>query len=436
MRQPAILHSIVLACFAAISVEFNLAADSALAGQDERTAVSKARAGNWPGWRGGDGSGVSDERDLPTQWNETSNVIWKTPVHGSGNSSPVVWDDRIFLTTAENGGKRRAVLCFDRATGKQLWRTDCPGDATEETHRLNGYASSTPATDGSRVYAFFGSAGAMAVDFEGRLAWHRDLGPFTCEYGIAGSPTLHGNLLFLNCDQGTDTEAAGSFIIALDKNTGQTVWRTERPGQSHSWSTPVLVPVEGTDRLELVLSGDKRVWAYDPGTGEPLWSCEGTKSWVTPTAVSGQGLLYVVSGETSGGPVMAIRPGGKGDVASTHVAWQSRRGGASVPSPVFYKGRLYVVNDGGILTFFDGTTGKTVLQGRLQGSKFSSSLVAADDKLYITNEDGDTFVLAADSKLKILSKNPLGEPCVATPALSQGQIFIRTKQHLWCIGKS
>jgi hypothetical protein len=321
---------------------------------------ANAATGDWPGWRGVNASGLSEETGFPTEWNESTNVVWKTEVAGSGHSSPVVWEDRIFLTTSEEGGKPRGVLCFHRSSGKQLWRTDCPSDTTEETHRKNGYASSTPATDGERVYAFFGSAGAMAVDFDGKLAWHRDLGQFTSEYGVAGSPMLFEGTVILNCDQGTTAGPAGSFLIALDKKNGETVWRTERPEQSHSWSSPVLVPVEGSDRLELVLNGGKRVWAYDPRTGEPLWNCGGTEIEVTPTAVIGNGLVYIVSGVLKGGLAMALRPGGRGDVSKSHVAWQAKKGGAYVPSPVFCNGRLYVVNDGGIMTCFDGASGKVV----------------------------------------------------------------------------
>lgn len=400
-------------------------------GQD--TGGARSHSGNWPGWRGGDGSGLCQEKDLPTEWNETSNVAWKSAVPGSGHSSPVVWGDRVFLTTAEDDGKRRLVLCYDRSNGKLLWRTECPSHAMEaKIDPKTGYAAATPVTDGERVYAFFGSAGVMAVDFAGGLVWHRDLGEFASEYGVASSPILVGERLILNCDQGTVAQAGNSFITALDKTSGKTVWRTDRPGQSHSWSTPVIVPVEGADRKELVLNGGNKVWAYDPDTGGPLWSCDGTTIEVTPTVVAGNGLVYSVSG--ANGPTLAIRPGGRGNVTETHVAWQARRGAPYVPSPILTAGRLYMVADKGIVTCLDAKSGKSVFQSRLPTSEFSASPIAAGDKIYITSEEGNTFVLAAEAKLRVISKNSLGEPCLASPAVSRGQILIRTQQYLWCIG--
>ncbi len=397
------------------------------------SSINDLRTGNWPGWRGGDGSGLSGDADLPTEWDATKNIIWKTPVPGSGHSSPIVWDDRVFLTTAEGPGKQRFVLCFDRADGKLVWKTACPSEAFEtKIDPKTGYAASTPVTDGERVYAFFGSAGVMAVEFSGRLVWHCDLGEFASEYGVASSPMLFDDKLVLNCDQGTIAQAGNSFIIAKNKMTGETIWRTERPGQPHSWSTPVLVSVEGSDRRELVLNGGFKVWAYDPNTGEALWHCDGVKDEVTPTVVTGNGLVFSVSGDN--GPTLAIRPGGHGNISETHVAWQGRRGAPKVPSPILAAGRLYLVGDKGIVTCFDANSGKSVFQSRLPSSEFSASPVAAGENIFVTSEEGDTFVLAADVKLKVISKNPLGEPCLASPAVSRGQILIRTQKHLWCIG--
>jgi outer membrane protein assembly factor BamB len=413
----------------------------AWAGTNSRAGSSHpdvaAKAGNWPGWRGGDGSGICEDRELPTEWNETTNIVWKVPVPGSGHSSPIVWGDRLFLTTAEEADKRRSILCFSRTDGKLLWKADCPKRALEaKIDAQTGeavYASATPVTDGERVYAFFASAGVMAVDFAGKQVWHRDLGEFASEYGVASSPILVDDKLIVNGDQGTIAKAGNSFIIALNRLNGETVWRTERTGQPHSWSTPVVVRVEGTERGELVLNGGNKVWSYDPATGEPLWSVDGTTIEVTPTVVGGDGLVYSVSGPN--GPTLAIRPGGRGNVTASHVVWQGRRGAPNVPSPALTAGRLYMVGDKGIVMCFDAKTGKQVFQSRLTTSNFSASPVVAGDKVYITSEAGDTFIFAADVKLKVIGKNSLGEPCFASPAVSRGQIFMRTQHHLWCIGQ-
>ena len=410
-------------------------------------AAADPGTGNWPGWRGGDGSGVSAERDLPTRWNAEEGVVWKTPVPGAGNSSPVVWGERIFLATSESG-RKRSVLCFDRANGKPLWQTAAPSQAAEKSHKKNGFASSTPATDGERVYAFFGSAGMLAVDFDGKSAWHRDLGEFTTQWGTASSPVLFEDMVIVNCDQdGEASRGCGdsvptrSFLVALNKRTGEQVWRVDRSDQPRSWSTPVLVPVEAVDardaasstHIELVLNGGNRVWAYDPRTGEALWNCSGTTQWVTPTVVHGDGLVFAVSGRN--GPTLAIRPGGRGDVTSSHVVWQAKKGGPYIPSPILVDGRLTMVNDGGIVTSYDAKTGEQLFQQRIPSSEFSVSLVYGDGKLYITSESGDTFVLSAGSEFRILTTNSLGERSLCTPALAGGRIYLRTERHLWCIGK-
>jgi outer membrane protein assembly factor BamB len=285
------------------------------------------------------------------------------------------------------------------------------------------------------VFAFFGSAGAMAVDFEGRLVWHRDLGAFNTVWGTAGSPALFEDLVIINADQ-DGAEAEGptqSFLIALDKAGGETVWRAERPEQPRSWSTPVVVTLDDGRSHELVLNGGHRVTAYDPRTGNLLWHCAGATQWVTPTVVTGNGLIYAASGPN--GPVLAIRPGGRGDVTRSHLAWRAKRGAPYIPSPVFAGGRLYMVNDGGIVTCHDGATGAIVFQGRLPASTFSASLVAAGGNLYITSEQGETYVIAPADKLQIVARNNLGERCLATPALADGQIVLRTEKHLWCLGK-
>jgi len=382
----------------------------------------------WPRWRGPSGQGLVDGSRYPDSWSEKANVLWKSEVPGRGNSSPIVWRDRIFLTTAYDGA-RRTVLCIDRNTGKVLWEALAPRAPAEPIFEKNTYASSTPATDGERVYAYFGNAGLLAVDFAGRQVWHHSFGPINLYHGSGGSPLLYKDLVILYQDQ-----LRGSFVIALNRRSGDVVWRTEREEQI-GWGTPIAI--RAGDRDELIVSSQDRVHAYDPDTGRELWKCSGNTMEVTPTPVVGQGLVFCSSGRA--GPTLAIRPGGAGDVTATHIVWRSPKGSPFIPSPVVYGKYLYTVNDmASVATCFEAATGKVMWQARLgepRSEGFSASPVAVDGKIFFTNDDGETFVVAAEPQFRLLHVNRVGERTLASPALVDGKWYLRTDRHLIAIGQ-
>ena len=382
----------------------------------------------WPRWRGPSGQGVVEATGYPDTWSATTNVLWTTAVPGGGHSSPIVWDDRIFLTTSRNGGRRVSILSFRRSDGELLWETDAPEGRPEYTHGKNSPAAATATTDGERVYASFGSRGILAVDFDGHIVWHRELGHIDNYHGPAGSPLLYRDTVIIYQDQ-----SGGAFVIALDTRTGETRWRTERSA-SVGWGTPIAVTVGDHD--ELIVSSQRRVQAYDPATGEELWSCGGNLFEVIPTPAVGHGLIFCSSGRA--GPTLAIRPGGRGDVTNTHVEWKTTRGSPFVPSPLVYGDYLYLVNDmSSIITCLNAKTGETVWQerlGRPRREGVSASPVVVDDKLFVTNDDGQTFVLRTGPEFELLHTNDIGARTLASPALVDGTWYIRTSRELIAIG--
>jgi len=382
----------------------------------------------WSRWRGPSGQGLVAGGTYPDTWSETQNILWKTPVGGRGNSSPIVWRDRLFLTTALDGGRRLSVLAFRRSDGARLWETFAPDGRRGSAHQKNGYASATPATDGERLYVSFGSRGLLALDLNGTVIWHRELGAMDAYHGTAGSLLLYRDRVILYQDQFT-----GSFIAAFDTRTGRSLWRTGRDANV-GWGTPIAIRIG--DRDEIVVNGQDRVQAYDPEGGQELWRCSGTTDEVIPTAVVGHGLVFCSSGRA--GPTLAIRPGGRGDVTRSHLVWSSPRGSPFVPSPILHGEYLYVLNDmASIVTCIEAMTGRAVWQGRLgvaQREGFSASPVAVDGKLFFTNDDGDTFVLRAGPKFELLHVNRIGEGTLASPALVDGRWYIRTDRNLIAVG--
>jgi outer membrane protein assembly factor BamB len=400
--------------------------------------ASGARAENWPGWRGPRGDGTSAEKGLPTTWSATENVRWKVRLPGPGNSSPIVWDNRIFLTQAlDPKGTERAVLCFDRKDGKLLWQRSIPFKGEEPTHDTNPYCSATPVTDGERVIASLGSAGVVCYDLEGKQLWHRDLGRFVHVWGTAASPVLYGDLVFLNCGPGERT-----FLLALDRKTGREVWKVEEPGGKSglkgasewigSWSTPRIITVRGQDQL--VMSWPEAVKAYDPKTGTVIWTCRGLTQLVYVSPVATPEVVVALSGFH--GSALAVKTGGQGDVTDTHRLWlHGEKNPQRIGSGVIIGAYLYVVNAGpGTVQCMEWKTGKDLWDGQRLGTAFWGSLVHADGKLYATDQKGDTYVLAARPRFEQLSRNRLGEQTNASPAISNGEIFIRTYEHLWCLG--
>ena len=391
---------------------------------------ANSAAENWPRFRGPNGCAVADKVALPLHWDVKQNVHWKAAIPGEGFSSPIVWQDKIFLTAASSNGQERMVHCIDRATGKSLWTQSIRHRNPERTSAMTGYAAATAATDGEHVVAAFGNAGIVCYDFAGKLLWRQPLGEFDTELGLASSPIIARHRVILVCDHDGDRFTSfDSFLIAFDVTSGKQVWKTERRGLTRSWSTPIVVP--GKDgKEELIISAQDHVRAYDPDTGLQRWQVAATTGWVAPSPVFGLGAVFVASGKN--GPVAAIRPGGEGDVTATHVAWRHETGGAYVCSPIRYGDFLYAHTEQGILTCYDARTGAIRYQRRLDG-KFTASPAAGDGKIYCTNEDGTTYVIKAGPQYELLARNALEEYCLASPALVDRQILIRTERHLYCI---
>ncbi|HET7113237.1 MAG TPA: PQQ-binding-like beta-propeller repeat protein [Pyrinomonadaceae bacterium] len=422
--------------------------------------TAQVSAGNWPQWRGPDGSGISTEKNLPAEWTATKNIKWKTPIDGRGHSSPIVWGNKIFLTTAIEGdvvpGAKAAkhvlgdkefvhpdsvgankkhtfkVIAINRDNGKILWQSVAwEGTPYDDRHRKSSYAASTPATDGKMVYAFFGAEGLYAFDFNGKLAWKAQLGNLgNLGMGTGTSPILFENLVIVQCDE---EEGAASFIVALDKKTGKEVWKTPRKVQV-SWSTPLLVKT--AKRAELITSGTESIISYDPATGKELWTHKGVESNAIPSPVANSEMVYLVAGFPAK-IAMAIRLGGSGDLTGTpNVPWQHAKGTAYVPSPILYGDYLYLTTDRGILTCIDAKTGEIKYEGgRIPiPATFTASPVAFDGKILMTSEDGDTFIVKAGPKHEIIGTNSVGEPVYASPAIADGRIYIRGEKHIYAIG--
>lgn len=389
-------------------------------------------ARHWPQWRGPSGQGQVREGTYPDSWSNTQNVRWKVAVPGRGNSSPIVWKDQIFLTTARDGGQRLSLLSYQKRDGKLLWETPVPTEGVESGYPKNGHASATPATDGEHVYASFGSHGLVAFDFAGKIIWHRKLGTIANYHGSAGSPILYKDRVFLYQDH-RGTSSLKAYVAAFDKRTGKTLWWKDRT-ESVGWGTPVVIRADDHD--ELIVSSQQRVTAYHPDTGNELWTVRGLTFEVIPTPVVGHGLVFCSSGRA--GPTLAIRPGGKGDVTSTHVAWQSPKGSPFVPSGLIHGEYLYLLNDMlSIVTAYEAKTGKLMFQERLGEARregFSASPVAVNDKLFFTNDEGETFVVAAGPTFKLLHINRLGARTLASPALVDGTWYFRTEAELLAIG--
>jgi outer membrane protein assembly factor BamB len=384
---------------------------------------------DWPRFRGPDGLGVSADAELPLRWSRTENVRWSVEIPGEGSSSPIVVGSRVLVTAARQRGVHRVVHCLDRTTGRTLWTRELRDDNAERSSSVTGHAACTPCSDGKRVVAFFGNAGAVCFDLDGKQLWHVKPGDFDVELGIASSPVIVGDRVVLVCDHDGDRFTSfDSFLIALDLKAGKTAWKTERPGMYRSWSTPAVVRVG--ERSELVVAAQDRLCAYDPVGGKPLWSAAVTAGWTAPSPVFGQGLVFAVSGRN--GPIAAVRPGGVGDVTATHTVWKHETGGPSIPSPVLVDGRLYVLDDAAALRCLDAGTGKLLYRERLS-HKFVASAVAGAGRLYCIDENGTTFVIKLGPTFEKLAENPLGEYTVASPAISGGEIFLRTERRLWCI---
>jgi outer membrane protein assembly factor BamB len=416
---------------------------------------------NWPQWRGPDGQGVSAETGLPTEWSGTRNVKWKTAIEGRGHSSPIVWGKKIFLTTALDGkpiaGRTPGVthrmsdgtdfvhpdavganlthtfkvMCVDRESGKILWeRVAYEGPVQDSRHKDASFASSTPATDGKLVFAFFGSEGLYAYDYNGKLIWKQNLGTLgTASVGYGVSPIIYEQLVIMQCDD----SGGHSFIAAFDKKTGKEVWRVARQVDI-TWTTPVLIHT--AKRTELVTAAAEAIIAYDPLTGKELWRHKGLESNAVPTPVVSNDLVVVSSGSPKK-IALALRAGGNGDVTGTaQLVWSYNKGTAYVPSPILYGEYVYLMTGNGSISCLEAKSGKVEYEGARvpKPTMFLASPVAFEGKILLTSEEGDTFVLKAGPKHEVLRTNSLGEAVFASPAIADGHIFIRAEHHLFAIG--
>jgi outer membrane protein assembly factor BamB len=391
-------------------------------------AALTGSADDWPEFRGPTGQGHSTDRGVPLEWSESRNVIWKTRVPGLGWSSPVVAGGRVWLTSAlkERGGSLRA-LAFDLETGRELVNTEVFRTRSgDPLNAKNSLASPTPIVEGDRVYVHFGADGTAALTTSGETVWKLRV-PYDSQHGSGGSPVLYGDLLIFSAD-GSDA----AFVIALEKQTGKIRWRTSRRQPwDQAYSTPLVIRIG--DRDELVSAGAFRAAAYDPQSGKEIWRVGyGDGFSNVPRPVYGHGLVYIATGFQQPS-LIAVRPDGTGDVTRTHIAWTVRRGAPLTPSPLLVGDELYIVNDGGIVSCLDATTGMTRWQQRLDGS-FSASPVFADGRIYFLNEEGVATVILPGKEFRKLATNQVDGATLASMAVSAGSLFIRSNTHLYRIG--
>jgi outer membrane protein assembly factor BamB len=418
------------------------------------SAVVSLRGENWPQWRGPGGQGISVETSVPTTWAPDKNILWKTALPGGGHSSPIVWNDRIFVTAVIEGetvpGARAVdhtlegkpfvhpdsvaaekkhtfkVMALDSRSGKILWdKTAYEGTVYDARHRRSSFAGPTPATDGAMVFAYFGPEGLYAYDFDGREIWRAGEKFATLGMGTGTSPVLYENLVIIQRDEDNGEHSA---IVAYDKKSGKEVWKAKRNVQV-SWSTPVLVPAGG--RTELVTNGTESIIAYDPLTGKEVWRTEGVQSNAIHTPLAGHGLVIVTAGFPAK-KVIAIRPGD----AARRVAWEYAKGTGYVVSNILYGDYLYLLTDNGVVTCLDPLTGAVKYEGGRVPvpARFMGSPVAFAGFVALTSEDGDTFMLKAGPTHEIGITNSVGEPVYSSPAIANGRIYIRGEKHLFAIG--
>lgn len=418
---------------------------------------------NWPSFRGPASSGMTTGAAAPVTWDVPANkgVKWRVAVPGLSHSSPVVWGNQVCVASAvsstasadlkvglygniesanDQSSHRWMVMCYDKATGKQLWeRTAHSGVPKVKRHTKSTHASSTLATDGRYIVAFFGSEGLHAFDMKGTPIWSKDFGVLDsgffmvpeAQWGFASSPVIHGNRVVVQADV-----QKGSFVAALDLATGKELWRTPR-ADVPTFSTPAVVDEGG--RAQVVVNGWKHIGGYDLATGKELWRMSGGGDIPVPTPIVAHGLIFITNSHGGKSPVWAVKPSAAGDItlkdpetSNAHIAWSAARDGAYMQTPLVYDGLLYVCKDNGVLSVFDAKTGQRHYQGRLADGRtgFSASPVASNGHLYFTSEEGDVYVIKAGTAFAQIAVNPLGEVAMATPAISEGVLFFRTRGHL------
>ncbi|MSR31867.1 MAG: hypothetical protein EXR99_10220 [Gemmataceae bacterium] len=388
---------------------------------------------NWERFRGPNGTGVSASKKIPMKFSDKQGVIWKTPLAGIGNSSPVIWNNRLFLHSSAGDGSTRTLACLDTETGKEVWKKNFSG-AKAKTHIRNTLASCTPATDGERVYSLIWDGQAIALyahDFQGKEIWKRDLGGYTSQHGPGHSPIVVGNKVLFNNDQDGSAQ-----LMALDAKTGKTVWEMPRKAFRACYSTPCLNAT--ANGVELLVTTTAGITSYNPDSGLENWNYTWTFSkmplrTVASPVVAG-GVVFACSGDGAGDRhLIAVRLGGKGDVTATNLAWENRKIFPYVPSMLGYGEYLFSVNDKGQAMCNLAATGKEVWSERLE-SPVTASPLLVDGKIMVFSETGEVYIYSAAADFKLLNKNSMGEPISATPAIANDRLFLRGKNHLFCIG--
>jgi outer membrane protein assembly factor BamB len=394
-------------------------------------SLSLATAENWPGWRGPRGDGTSLEKNIPVHWNATSNVVWKAELPGLGHASPIVWEDRVFTVTCVPEKEARVLLCLDRRTGKLVWERTVLSSPLERKHRLNSHASSTPATDGKLVYVAFLDAQQMAVaayDLDGNQQWLVRPGPFKSVHGFCSSPVLWKDKVIVNGDHDGD-----SYLVALDRATGRTLWQVPRENKTRSYCVPTIYQLGG--RNQMVLSGDKSVASYDPDTGKLHWYLHGpTEQWVASIVHNPRADLLFVSGGFPDHHIFGLRHDGRGTITGDQMAWHHTRASwvSYVPSPISEGDYFLIVSDPGYACAFRVKDGELAWQEKL--GSHHASLVSANGLVYFIADTGVTTVVKPGPAFDAVARNELGETVFASPAISQGQLFIRGEKTLFCIG--
>lgn len=391
------------------------------------------RAEDWPGWRGPRGDGTSAEKQVPVKWDTTKGegVVWSAEIPGEGHSSPIVLGKRVFVTSAMPATEERLLLCLDRDSGKELWRHTVLTSPLERKHRENSYASSTPATDGKRVFVSFlegENAVLAAYDLDGKQQWLVRPGVFHSQHGFSSSPVVFEDKVIVNGDHDGD-----AWIAALSREDGHTIWKIDRENKTRSYCTPIIRDLAG--RTQMILSGSKCVASYDPRNGQRHWIIDGpTEQFVASIVYNAKHDMLFMTGGFPAHHILAIKPDGQGNVTDTKIVWRTNKGVSYVPSPISEGDYFLVVSDGGVASCFHAATGEMYWQERV-GPHAHSSIVSANGLVYFTTDDGATTVVKPGPTFEVVAKNALGEATESSPAISNGHVFLRGAKHLYRLGE-
>ncbi len=391
--------------------------------------ISVTQAQNWPCWRGPNGDGTSSEINLPVKWDSVTNVVWKITVPGTGYSSPIVWNDKIFLTTAFPATQEKVLLCYNTVNGNLLWKKTVLKTTFEQKHDNNSFASGTPSTDGTRVYVSFLDGKDIVVgayDFSGKQVWLQRPGTFLSPHGYSCSPVLFEDKVIINGDSQGD-----SFVAALSRTDGHIIWKVSHERPAHSFSTPIFRKMAG--KMQMIFCGNKEIASYNPGDGSRYWFVNGpSEDFCSSPVYNEKSGLVLVSSAWPVRNLVAVKPDGQGDVTNSHVVWQSRKGAYYVPSPVCTDDYLFTTMTTGEVNCIEAATGN-ILWVKNLGMQYSSP-VLANGLVYMPNDDGVITVIKPGPRFEYVAKNSIGERMNASPAISRGKIYIRGYQHLYCIG--